>query len=120
MRASCASRPVRAIPWQALALVVLLCCLAPPTRAAPPVSVPSEMPLAGPPPEGDLLPPVPEQVRARAAMEMLLVVLCGLALIAYLLRRIGRSQAPPAATTPDTPFDRARRAVEDLDKPPPS
>ena len=108
------TRALRGLP--ALVLLVSWLTTAAPALAAPPVAVPNEMPLAGPPPEGDLLPPLPDQVRARAAVEMLLVVLAGLALIAVLLRWVGRRQAAPAAPAPDTPFDRARKALEEQDR----
>ena len=102
-----------------LFLLAAFLAAAAPALAAPAVSAPADMPLAGPPPEGDLLPPVPDQVRARAAVEMLLVVVGGLVLIAFLLRLVRHKEGPPSqpAALPETDaFERARRALEELDR----
>ena len=50
------------------------------------------MPLAGPAPVGDLLPPVDPELRDRAAMHMLLVMVTALAVIILLLAVVTRRQ----------------------------
>ena len=88
-------------------------------HAAPP-GPPSEMPVAGPPPDADYLPSVSDAQRARAGQQMLCVVVGSLALIALLLRVVGkrnaRAEAPKAIPQEESPFDRVRRALEGMDK----
>ena len=104
------------VVWAAQAMLLCgVCCAAPPTP-------PSEMPVAGPPPDTDFLPPVPDADRARAGTQMLWVVVGSLALIAVLLRLVGKRAADAGTGTArrangdDGPFERARRVLEEMDK----
>lgn len=76
-----------------------------------------DMPLAGPPPSGDLLPPLPPKERARAAMEMLAVVVLGLVLVVIGLRWVSRFRKPEELLTPEQKLvERVHKVLDEVEK----
>ena len=76
-----------------------------------------DMPLAGPPPAGDLLPPLPPRERARAAMEMLAVVVLGLVVVVIGLRWVSRFRKPEEVRTPEQKFvERVHKVLDEVEK----
>ena len=75
----------------------------------------ADIPIAGPPPQGDYLPPPSEEQRARASLQMLVTVAAGLAAIFVLLRWFVKPDRRAIETkTPEQAL--VERAEELLDK----
>jgi hypothetical protein len=76
-----------------------------------------ELPLAGPPPAGDLLPPLPPHERAKAAVEMLALVVLGLVLVVVGLRWVSRFRKPEELVTPEQQFvERVHKVLDETER----
>lgn len=76
-----------------------------------------DIPLAGPPPEGDGLPPTAPEAAKSASMQMLLLVVVALAAIFLLLRLVSRGRRQPLPPTPEQELlERAKKALDTQDR----
>lgn len=76
-----------------------------------------DMPLAGPAPTGDFLPPLPPRERAKAALEMLSLVVFGLVLVVIGLRWVTRSRRPDELVTPEQKLvERVHKVLDQAEK----
>lgn len=80
------------------------------------ISGPS-LPIAGPAPPDEGLPPLPDEVRQKAALQMMLVVVIALALIVLLLHVFGKRMkaAPPPATPEQELVQRVDEVLRERD-----
>lgn len=98
-----------------LTLAVLTALPAAAQPAKPAQNVESlDLPMAGPAPAGDYLPPLPQKERERAAVEMLALVVGGLVVVVIGLRWVTRSRKPEELVTPEQQF--VERVHKVLDK----
>lgn len=104
------------LSYPALLLVVAACCaLGPRGMADPPRQAEgASIPVAGPAPTGDYLPPVDPEAREQAATGMLIVVVVALVVIVVLLRWTTEGKAKSASPEQDL-VARASRALEEAE-----
>lgn len=97
-------------------MIAVHCCWA----QAPERDRGPQVPIAGPAPLDEGLPPLPDEMRQKAALQMMIVVVVALALIILLLHVFGRRMklAAPPATPEQELTEKVDRVLRERDSGP--